>query len=164
MHDSFLFAWAKSSCICTCLYFFPVHVPVGTFYTKHVFLHVVPVPNRPTTPLTAGTLVPPPRPSSRPKLPAGKLTGINEIVSINYLCNTTLMTLIRMKFWYCDTILFHWLPLTQARPFSPPKMSASPPPTAPLARAESSSSLSSNASLSAANTPTVGKRPEPLRL
>ncbi|XP_072770248.1 F-BAR domain only protein 2 isoform X6 [Nerophis lumbriciformis] len=80
------------------------------------------VPNRPTTPLTAGALVPPPRPSSRPKLPTGKLTGINEIV----------------------------------RPFSPPKGSgASPPPGAPLARAESSSSLSSNASLSAANTPTV---------
>uniref|UniRef100_UPI0037E93E37 F-BAR domain only protein 2-like n=1 Tax=Semicossyphus pulcher TaxID=241346 RepID=UPI0037E93E37 len=83
----------------------------------------VPVPNRPTTPLTAGALVPPPRPSSRPKLSTGKLTGINEIV----------------------------------RPFSPPKTSnASPPPSAPLARAESSSSLSSNASLSAANTPTVG--------
>ncbi|XP_049415935.1 F-BAR domain only protein 2 isoform X8 [Epinephelus fuscoguttatus] len=82
----------------------------------------VPVPNRPTTPLTAGALVPPPRPSSRPKLPTGKLTGINEIV----------------------------------RPFSPPKTSnASPPPAAPLARAESSSSLSSNASLSAGNTPTV---------
>ncbi|XP_074474313.1 F-BAR domain only protein 2 isoform X2 [Sebastes fasciatus] len=86
-------------------------------------IFTVPVPNRPTTPLTAGALVPPPRPSSRPKLPTGKLTGINEIV----------------------------------RPFSPPKTSnASPPPAAPLARAESSSSLSSNASLSAANTPTVG--------
>uniref|UniRef100_A0A8C4ZYB6 F-BAR domain only protein 2 n=1 Tax=Gadus morhua TaxID=8049 RepID=A0A8C4ZYB6_GADMO len=35
---------------------------------------------RPTTPLTAGALVPPPRPSSRPKLPTGKLSGINEIV------------------------------------------------------------------------------------
>ncbi|XP_031590459.1 F-BAR domain only protein 2 isoform X1 [Oreochromis aureus] len=80
----------------------------------------VSVPNRPTTPLAPGALVPPPRPSSRPKLPAGKLTGINEIV----------------------------------RPFSPPKAS-SPTPTAPLARAESSSSLSSNASLSAGNTPTV---------
>ncbi|XP_061657007.1 F-BAR domain only protein 2 isoform X4 [Syngnathoides biaculeatus] len=79
-------------------------------------------PNRPTTPLTAGALVPPPRPSSRPKLPVGKLSGINEI----------------------------------ARPFSPPKApGASPPPAAPLARTESSSSLSSNASLSAANTPTV---------
>ncbi|KAM8743588.1 F-BAR domain only protein 2 isoform 4-T4 [Acanthopagrus schlegelii] len=90
--------------------------PSGKIFT-------VPVPNRPTTPLTAGALVPPPRPSSRPKLPTGKLTGINEIV----------------------------------RPFSPPKTSnASPPPTAPLARAESSSSLSSNASLSAGNTPTVG--------
>uniref|UniRef100_A0A3Q3QJG5 F-BAR domain only protein 2 n=1 Tax=Monopterus albus TaxID=43700 RepID=A0A3Q3QJG5_MONAL len=39
----------------------------------------LPVPNRPPTPLTAGALVPPPRPSSRPKLPSGKLTGINEI-------------------------------------------------------------------------------------
>ncbi|XP_034094675.1 F-BAR domain only protein 2 isoform X6 [Gymnodraco acuticeps] len=86
----------------------------------------VPLPNRPTTPLTAGALVPPPRPSSRPKLPTGKLTGINEIV----------------------------------RPFSPTKTSnASPPPAAPLARAESSSSLSSNASLSAGNTPTVGAEP-----
>uniref|UniRef100_A0A8D0DFZ8 F-BAR domain only protein 2 n=1 Tax=Sander lucioperca TaxID=283035 RepID=A0A8D0DFZ8_SANLU len=91
------------------------------------------LPNRPTTPLTAGALVPPPRPSSRPKLPTGKLTGINEIV----------------------------------RPFSPPKTSnASPPPAAPLARAESSSSLSSNASLSAANTPTVGtsRGPSPVTL
>nr|XP_049593263.1 F-BAR domain only protein 2 isoform X3 [Syngnathus scovelli] len=83
---------------------------------------ILPAPNRPTTPLTSGVLVPPPRPSSRPKLPTGKLGGINEI----------------------------------ARPFSPPKApGASPPPAAPLARAESSSSLSSNASLSAANTPTV---------
>ncbi|KAK5613953.1 F-BAR domain only protein 2 [Crenichthys baileyi] len=93
----------------------------------------VPVPNRPTTPLTAGALVPPPRPSSRPKLPTGKLTGINEIV----------------------------------RPFSPPKASdASPPPTAPLARAESSSSLSSNTSHSAGNTPTVGtsRGPSPVTL
>uniref|UniRef100_A0A3P8RES0 F-BAR domain only protein 2 n=1 Tax=Astatotilapia calliptera TaxID=8154 RepID=A0A3P8RES0_ASTCA len=91
----------------------------------------VPVPNRPTTPLAPGALVPPPRPSSRPKLPAGKLTGINEIV----------------------------------RPFSPPKAS-SPTPTAPLARAESSSSLSSNASLSAGNTPTVGtsRGPSPVTL
>ncbi|XP_036972856.1 F-BAR domain only protein 2 isoform X2 [Acanthopagrus latus] len=100
--------------------------PSGKIFT-------VPVPNRPTTPLTAGALVPPPRPSSRPKLPTGKLTGINEIV----------------------------------RPFSPPKTSnASPPPTAPLARAESSSSLSSNASLSAGNTPTVGtsRGPSPVTL
>ncbi|XP_047425565.1 F-BAR domain only protein 2 isoform X8 [Mugil cephalus] len=95
--------------------------PVGS--SSSVSSSAVPVPNRPTTPLAAGALVPPPRPSSRPKLPTGKLTGINEIV----------------------------------RPFSPPKTSnASPPPTAPLARAESSSSLSSNASLSAGNTPTVG--------
>uniref|UniRef100_A0A8C6L1J9 F-BAR domain only protein 2 n=1 Tax=Nothobranchius furzeri TaxID=105023 RepID=A0A8C6L1J9_NOTFU len=93
----------------------------------------VPLSNRPTTPLAAGALVPPPRPSSRPKVPTGKLTGINEIV----------------------------------RPFSPQKATnASPPPTAPLARAESSSSLSSNASLSAGNTPTVGtsRGPSPVTL
>ncbi|XP_013887319.1 F-BAR domain only protein 2 isoform X2 [Austrofundulus limnaeus] len=97
-------------------------------------IHNVPVPNRPTTPLTAGALAPPPpRPSSRPKIPTGKLTGINEM----------------------------------GRLFSPPKSSnASPPPTAPLARAESSSSLSSNASLSAGNTPTVGtsRGPSPVTL
>ncbi|XP_013013650.1 F-BAR domain only protein 2 [Cavia porcellus] len=77
---------------------------------------------RPTTPLPVGTIVPPPRPTSRPKLTSGKLSGINEI----------------------------------PRPFSPPVNSnTSPPPVAPLARAESSSSISSSASLSAANTPTV---------
>uniref|UniRef100_A0A3P9IC68 F-BAR domain only protein 2 n=1 Tax=Oryzias latipes TaxID=8090 RepID=A0A3P9IC68_ORYLA len=96
-------------------------------------LSVLPLPNRPITPLATGALMPPPRPSSRPKLPTAKLTGINEI----------------------------------GRPFSPPKTSnGSPPPTAPLARAESSSSLSSNASLSAANTPTVGtsRGPSPVTL
>ncbi|XP_066548168.1 SH3-containing GRB2-like protein 3-interacting protein 1 isoform X2 [Amia ocellicauda] len=44
-----------------------------------------------------------------------------------------------------------------ARPFSPPIHSSSPPPIAPLARAESTSSISSTNSLSAATTPTVGK-------
>uniref|UniRef100_A0A670ITM0 FCH and mu domain containing endocytic adaptor 2 n=1 Tax=Podarcis muralis TaxID=64176 RepID=A0A670ITM0_PODMU len=88
---------------------------------------------RPTTPLSVGTLVPPPRPASRPKLTSGKLSGINEI----------------------------------PRPFSPPLTSnSSPPPSAPLARAESSSSISSSASLSAANTPTVGisRGPSPVSL
>ncbi|KAM4875469.1 F-BAR domain only protein 2 isoform 2-T2 [Thomomys bottae] len=88
---------------------------------------------RPTTPLSIGTLVPPPRPASRPKLTSGKLSGINEI----------------------------------PRPFSPPVTSnTSPPPAAPLARAESSSSISSSASLSAANTPTVGvsRGPSPVSL
>uniref|UniRef100_A0A8C7I452 SH3GL interacting endocytic adaptor 1 n=1 Tax=Oncorhynchus kisutch TaxID=8019 RepID=A0A8C7I452_ONCKI len=43
-----------------------------------------------------------------------------------------------------------------SRPFSPPvSHSSSPPPVAPLARAESTSSISSNNSLSAATTPTV---------
>lgn len=45
----------------------------------------------------------------------------------------------------------------QSRPFSPPIHSSSPPPIAPLARAESTSSISSTNSLSAATTPTVGK-------
>uniref|UniRef100_A0A673NMT6 F-BAR domain only protein 2-like n=1 Tax=Sinocyclocheilus rhinocerous TaxID=307959 RepID=A0A673NMT6_9TELE len=93
----------------------------------------VPPPNRPTTPLGTATIVPPPRPLSRPKLPAGKLTGINEA----------------------------------GRPFSPPKISnSSPPPAAPLAHAESSSSLSSNTSLSTSNTPTVGtsRGPSPVTL
>ncbi|XP_044031285.1 F-BAR domain only protein 2 isoform X8 [Siniperca chuatsi] len=110
---------------------FSPNVTAGSSFS--VSSSTVPVPNRPTTPLTAGALVPPPRPSSRPKLATGKLTGINEIV----------------------------------RPFSPPKTSnASPPPNAPLARAESSSSLSSNASLSAGNTPTVGtsRGPSPVTL
>ncbi|NWV68805.1 FCHO2 protein, partial [Malurus elegans] len=88
---------------------------------------------RPTTPLSMGTIVPPPRPASRPKLSTGKLSGINEI----------------------------------PRPFSPPlTSSSSPPPAAPLARAESISSISSSASLSAANTPTVGvsRGPSPVSL
>ncbi|XP_060062354.1 SH3-containing GRB2-like protein 3-interacting protein 1 isoform X5 [Erinaceus europaeus] len=41
------------------------------------------------------------------------------------------------------------------RPFSPPIHPSSPPPIAPLARAESTSSISSTNSLSAATTPTV---------
>lgn len=52
------------------------------------------------------------------------------------------------------------------RPFSPPIHSASPPPVAPLARAESTSSISSTNSLSAATTPTVGssRGPSPLTM
>uniref|UniRef100_A0AAR2KL87 F-BAR domain only protein 2 n=1 Tax=Pygocentrus nattereri TaxID=42514 RepID=A0AAR2KL87_PYGNA len=106
--------------------------PSATVRHQHISRRLPP-PNRPSTPLGTGTIVPPPRPSSRPKLPAGKLTGINEI----------------------------------GRPFSPPKVAnSSPPPTAPLARAESSSSLSSNTSLSASNTPTVGtsRGPSPVTL
>ncbi|XP_030049157.1 F-BAR domain only protein 2 isoform X2 [Microcaecilia unicolor] len=85
------------------------------------------------TPLSMGTIVPPPRPSSRPKLSSAKLSGINEI----------------------------------PRPFSPPLTSnANAPSTTPLARAESNSSVSSSASHSAANTPTVGisRGPSPVSL
>ncbi|XP_072919270.1 SH3-containing GRB2-like protein 3-interacting protein 1 isoform X10 [Hemitrygon akajei] len=53
-----------------------------------------------------------------------------------------------------------------ARSFSPPIHSSSPPPIAPLARAESTSSISSTNSLSAATTPTVGasRGPSPLTM
>uniref|UniRef100_A0A671LV86 F-BAR domain only protein 2 n=1 Tax=Sinocyclocheilus anshuiensis TaxID=1608454 RepID=A0A671LV86_9TELE len=107
--------------------------PTSTSSSSSIPHSSVPPPNRPTTPLGTATIVPPPRPLSRPKLPAGKLTGINEA----------------------------------GQPFSPPKMSnSSPPPAAPLARAESSSSLSSNTSLSTSNTPTVGtsRGPSPVTL
>uniref|UniRef100_A0A8D2KRR7 SH3GL interacting endocytic adaptor 1 n=1 Tax=Varanus komodoensis TaxID=61221 RepID=A0A8D2KRR7_VARKO len=54
----------------------------------------------------------------------------------------------------------------QSRPFSPPVHSSSPPPIAPLARAESTSSISSTNSLSAATTPTIGssRGPSPLTM
>uniref|UniRef100_A0A8C2DKK0 SH3GL interacting endocytic adaptor 1b n=1 Tax=Cyprinus carpio TaxID=7962 RepID=A0A8C2DKK0_CYPCA len=53
-----------------------------------------------------------------------------------------------------------------ARPFSPPIHSWSPPPFAPLARAESTSSISSVTSLSAASTPTLAcsRGPSPLTM
>lgn len=59
---------------------FFIHLVVLTFVISLFFL-TVPPPNRPTTPLGTAAIVPPPRPLSRPKLPAGKLTGINEAVS-----------------------------------------------------------------------------------
>nr|NP_001018617.1 F-BAR domain only protein 2 [Danio rerio]Q502I9.1 RecName: Full=F-BAR domain only protein 2 [Danio rerio]AAH95680.1 FCH domain only 2 [Danio rerio] len=97
--------------------------PTSTGSSSSLPQSSVPPPNRPTTPLGTSSIVPPPRPLSRPKLATGKLTGITE----------------------------------SGRPFSPPKLlnSSPPPPAAPLARAESFSSLSSNTSLSASNTPTV---------
>lgn len=58
----------------------PFSPNVGAGSSSSMSSTTVPPPNRPTTPLTAGALMPPPRPSSRPKLPTGKLTGINEIV------------------------------------------------------------------------------------
>ncbi|XP_026869323.2 SH3-containing GRB2-like protein 3-interacting protein 1 isoform X3 [Electrophorus electricus] len=78
-------------------------------------------PARPATPLASSSPPPPPpRPSSRPKMAAGKAS----VGDVN-------------------------------RPFSPPVHSSSPPPMAPLARAESTSSISSTNSLSTATTPTV---------
>ncbi|NXS55703.1 SGIP1 protein, partial [Brachypteracias leptosomus] len=52
-------------------------------------------------------------------------------------------------------LLLFYVGFLQSRPFSPPIHSSSPPPIAPLARAESTSSISSTNSLSAATTPTV---------
>ncbi|XP_051513258.1 F-BAR domain only protein 2-like isoform X2 [Myxocyprinus asiaticus] len=52
--------------------------PTSTGSASSVPPSSVPPPNRPTTPLGTAGIVPPPRPLSRPKLPAGKLTGINE--------------------------------------------------------------------------------------
>ncbi|XP_043563576.1 F-BAR domain only protein 2 isoform X2 [Chiloscyllium plagiosum] len=103
---------------------FPAAQPVDVSLTAMVtHLNDVSPPARPTTPLNTSMIVPPPRPTSRPKLSAGKLGGINEI----------------------------------SRSFSPTSMSsASPPPVAPLARAESTSSIGSSASLSTATTPTIG--------
>lgn len=67
---------------------------------------VITAPNRPTTPLTTGALMPPPRPSSRPKLPTGKLTGINEIVSSHpRVCSGTLITF-GMAVYLCNGVLF----------------------------------------------------------
>lgn len=67
---------------------------------------LVPVPNRPTTPLTAGALVPPPRPSSRPKLPTGKLTGINEIVSWHSAMFNSILSGVRVTFYHCTITFF----------------------------------------------------------
>ncbi|XP_048449764.1 F-BAR domain only protein 2 [Rhincodon typus] len=102
---------------------FPAAQPVDVSLTPVVTdLNNVSPPARPTTPLNTSMIVPPPRPTSRPKLSAGKLGGINEI----------------------------------SRSFSPTSMSStSPPPVAPLARAESTSSIGSSASLSTATTPTI---------
>ncbi|XP_035876290.1 F-BAR domain only protein 2 isoform X4 [Phyllostomus discolor] len=112
----------SSSSSAQSLYFQESILFSSCYLSKDCFTHITFNSARPTTPLSVGAIVPPPRPASRPKLTSGKLSGINEI----------------------------------PRPFSPPVTSnTSPPPAAPLARAESSSSISSSASLSAANTPTV---------
>ncbi|XP_072437852.1 F-BAR domain only protein 2 isoform X1 [Chiloscyllium punctatum] len=110
---------------------FPAAQPVDVSLTAMVtHLNNVSPPARPTTPLNTSMIVPPPRPTSRPKLSAGKLGGINEIDHLFYK--------------------------VQSRSFSPTSMSsASPPPVAPLARAESTSSIGSSASLSTATTPTI---------
>lgn len=109
-------------------------------------------PARAGTPLSAGSPIPPlpPRPSSRPKLPPGK-PSLAELVRLQQRIYSILQTPI---ICYVKIIFFFSL---QARPFSPPIHSWSPPPFAPLARAESTSSISSVTSLSAASTPTLGR-------
>ncbi|XP_038661366.1 F-BAR domain only protein 2 isoform X6 [Scyliorhinus canicula] len=107
----------------------PVDVSLTPMVTR---LNNVTPPARPTTPLNSSMIVPPPRPASRPKLSAGKLGGINEIDYQFYK--------------------------VQSRSFSPTSVSStSPPPVAPLARAESTSSIGSSASLSTATTPTIAR-------
>ncbi|XP_059500777.1 F-BAR domain only protein 2 isoform X1 [Stegostoma tigrinum] len=114
-------------------------LPVSNTSEVYTVLASVSPPARPTTPLNTSMIVPPPRPTSRPKLSAGKLGGINEI-----------------NLW-----------TRTSRSFSPTSMSStSPPPVAPLARAESTSSIGSSASLSTATTPTIGtsRGPSPISL
>ncbi|NWW47291.1 FCHO2 protein, partial [Pedionomus torquatus] len=92
---------------------------------------------RPTTPLSVGTIVPPPRPASRPKLSTTtKLSGINEIV-----CIDCIFLFFPLQFDFRYTIHLHCY-------------------------SRSISSISSSASLSAANTPTVGvsRGPSPVSL
>ncbi|NP_001018617.2 F-BAR domain only protein 2 [Danio rerio] len=52
--------------------------PTSTGSSSSLPQSSVPPPNRPTTPLGTSSIVPPPRPLSRPKLATGKLTGITE--------------------------------------------------------------------------------------
>lgn len=118
-----------------------------------------PSPARPSTPQSRSSPVPPPpppRPSSRPKLPPGK--PISDLVRTNFpiiSLSLSLCLFIFLRPVVSFTMLYKRLCL-QARPFSPP-VSGSPPPFAPLARAESSSSISSITSQSAASTPTLGR-------
>jgi len=78
---------------------------------------------------------------------AQRVTASGESFSLSD-ANVAARTLINLLLFYV---------FLQSRPFSPPIHSSSPPPIAPLARAESTSSISSTNSLSAATTPTVGK-------
>lgn len=90
LHEDFWSMFATCAKLFVCVDFPALYLPLTG---ERLCLCVVPVPNRPTTPLTAGALVPPPRPSSRPKLPTGKLTGINEIVSCyHHLCAAALIS------------------------------------------------------------------------
>uniref|UniRef100_A0A4W3JYT1 SH3GL interacting endocytic adaptor 1 n=1 Tax=Callorhinchus milii TaxID=7868 RepID=A0A4W3JYT1_CALMI len=89
----------------------------------------------------------------------GWWVGVGRGVSMLYKCK--FLVVVMCVFWgeqvggrraACNSVLCFVL---QSRPFSPPIHSSSPPPVAPLARAESTSSISSTNSLSAATTPTV---------
>ncbi|XP_063309821.1 F-BAR domain only protein 2 isoform X3 [Pelobates fuscus] len=106
-------------------------------------------PARPTTPHSVSTIVPPP---ARPTTPH----SVGTIVPPPRPAS-------RPKLSAGKLGGINELP----RPFSPPVTSnTSPPPSASLPRAESSSSISSSASISAANTPTFGisRGPSPVTL
>ncbi|XP_063309819.1 F-BAR domain only protein 2 isoform X1 [Pelobates fuscus] len=114
-------------------------------------IHVTDVspPARPTTPHSVSTIVPPP---ARPTTPH----SVGTIVPPPRPAS-------RPKLSAGKLGGINELP----RPFSPPVTSnTSPPPSASLPRAESSSSISSSASISAANTPTFGisRGPSPVTL
>uniref|UniRef100_A0A8C7N0K2 FCH and mu domain containing endocytic adaptor 2 n=1 Tax=Oncorhynchus kisutch TaxID=8019 RepID=A0A8C7N0K2_ONCKI len=91
----------------------PTTKPVAPQFCQRFHTHIVdshkrfvPALARPNTPL-AGALVPPPRPSSRPKLPTGKLTGITEIVSISTHCPVSSSHLISPRswgFWFLSSV------------------------------------------------------------
>lgn len=113
-------------------------------------------PGRATTPQSRGSPVPPPpppRPCSRPKLPPGKpLTDLVKLCLPVILWSVNVSSVVSFNVF----VVFLVLSGFQTRSFSPP-IAGSPPPFAPLARAESSSSLSSITIQSAASTPTLGK-------
>uniref|UniRef100_A0A8C7Z838 SH3GL interacting endocytic adaptor 1a n=1 Tax=Oryzias sinensis TaxID=183150 RepID=A0A8C7Z838_9TELE len=115
-------------------------------------------PVRPATPSSGSPVPPPPppRPPSRPKLPPGK-PSVGDVVRSDFFFFFAFNDKKTQKEQITNKRLAFASLTLQNRPFSPPIHSASPPPIAPLARAESTSSISSTNSLSAATTPTVNK-------
>uniref|UniRef100_A0A3Q2XJZ7 SH3GL interacting endocytic adaptor 1 n=1 Tax=Hippocampus comes TaxID=109280 RepID=A0A3Q2XJZ7_HIPCM len=107
----------------------------------------------PPPPPTYRTVVSSPGPTSGTAgMKSGELTKIGPSIPDNLPCRCCLLGSRVRRCWYVSKTENE---LKVNRPFSPPVHGASPPPIAPLARAESTSSISSTNSLSAATTPTV---------